>query len=84
VTSLWAKRQASRDGFLVELADRLRAAREASGMTMREAAARIQVTPRQVGRWECAEVSPQIYYLPRLAELYGVPIAELVPGSSCS
>lgn len=61
-----------------ELAGRLRAAREAAGLTGRAAAARLGITPPQLSGWETGKNRPGIDSLERLAGAYGTTVATLL------
>jgi transcriptional regulator with XRE-family HTH domain len=59
--------------------NRLRELREARSLTQREVADRLgpAVTEKHVGRWERGEVVPSRGYRRRLAEVFGVAVADL-------
>ena len=52
--------------------------REARGLTRREMAARLDVTPPTIYKWEYGDAWPTIPKLPRMAEVLGVSITTLV------
>lgn len=66
-----------------ELGRRLRAAREATGWTPAQAAelthGPVTVSGELIGKWERAERNIRVPQLYCLAELYRVPVAELLP-----
>lgn len=52
--------------------------RKARGMTQLELAEKMGVTDKAVSKWERDLSCPDIYALPRLAELFGISVDELV------
>ena len=62
----------------VDLGGRLRYARECAGLRPEKVALEIGRTARVLGDWERNYRPPRLVYLRQLAELYDVPIAELV------
>lgn len=52
--------------------------REACGLTRKELAARLDVTPPTVYKWEDGTAAPVLKKLPRMAEVLGVSITDLV------
>lgn len=54
--------------------------RQERGMTQREAAERLSVSPRAVSKWETGNGCPDTGLLPALAELYGVSMERLLKG----
>lgn len=59
--------------------------RKARGMTQLELAEKMGVTDKAVSKWERDLCCPDIYALPKLAELFGVSVDELirnVPGTT--
>ena len=52
--------------------------REVRGLTQREQAASIGMTPQQLSDIEAGRRDPRLSTLKRLAKLYGVTLAELV------
>lgn len=57
---------------------RLRAAREAAGMTQAELAVRARVQLRQISRWESDEDEPKVRAFKRAAIALGKTMDELV------
>jgi DNA-binding XRE family transcriptional regulator len=51
---------------------RIAALRKEKGMTQLELARRMNVTDKAVSKWERDKAAPDVYSLPRLAELLGV------------
>lgn len=62
------------------LAGRLREARLARGLLLREVGAPFSITPQSVGGWERAETRPDQDRLPELADLLGVNLEWLMRG----
>jgi len=62
----------------VSFPQRLKAAREAAGLTQAYVAERIGVTRQAVGQWESGESSPNPQTLALLADLYGVSVDDLL------
>jgi transcriptional regulator with XRE-family HTH domain len=60
------------------LARNLRAARHAAGLTVEDVAHELGCTASTIYRWEESRHEPPMTTLRRLAELYGVTLAELV------
>lgn len=53
-------------------------ARERAGLSQAAAARKLGVTAGCVGQWEIGYTQPRAALLPRVAELYGCTIAELL------
>lgn len=62
------------------LGDRLAAAREAAGMTLVQAAARLGVRGKTLADWENDSAEPRANRLQMLAALYGVSLRWLLTG----
>ena len=58
--------------------DRLATERRNNGLTQAEAAEKLGVVPETVANWESGRAEPSVATLRKLADLYGVPLAELV------
>lgn len=56
--------------------------RKAQGMTQAELAEKMQVTDKAVSKWERDLSCPDIQSLPRLAEILGVSVEELMQGET--
>jgi transcriptional regulator with XRE-family HTH domain len=61
------------------LAERLRAAREAAGLSQVQAGERAGVHHVSIAMFETDKRAPTVKVLLRLAEAYGVEVAELLP-----
>lgn len=59
--------------------ERLRALREASGLTTEDVSKRVEVASSTVRHWEHGSGSPSFRYIAPLAELFGVAPAQLFP-----
>jgi transcriptional regulator with XRE-family HTH domain len=68
---------------ILTLARRLRAARLAAGLTQGQVAAYLEIHRPSVAMIESARRNVSALELARLAELYRVPIAELVAFDAC-
>ena len=62
----------------IKLADRLVALRKERGFSQEELADRLGISRQAVSKWEQALSSPDLDNLVRLAQLYGLPLDELV------
>ncbi len=60
------------------LGGNISALRKAKGMTQEEFAEKLGVTPQAVSKWENSVSCPDIMLLPRIAEIFGVSIDELM------
>ena len=58
--------------------DKLRELRKASGMTQEQLAAEFGVSVQAVSKWETAASYPDIELMPRIADLFGVSLDELL------
>ena len=66
------------------LADRLKEARENSGLLQEEAAAELQISPQMLHAWETKASLPDTEKIPDLARLYGVTVDWLMNGKELS
>ena len=66
----------------MELSERLKQARQNSGMTQEEVAEKIMVSRVTVSHWETGKSLPDIVSLMSLGDLYGISLDELVKGDS--
>ena len=57
---------------------KLRELRKASGMTQEQLAAEFGVSVQAVSKWETAASYPDIELMPRIADLFGVSLDELL------
>jgi transcriptional regulator with XRE-family HTH domain len=60
-----------------DVAERLRAARKLSGLTLSEVAGRVGVSESTVSRWETGRREPDYSQLRALADLYNLTVAVL-------
>ncbi len=58
--------------------------REESSFTQQDVAERLGVSKVVISKWECGKAYPSLEYLPKLSELYGVSINEILAGSRLS
>lgn len=54
--------------------------RREKGLTQRQVAQQLGVSPKTVSKWECGAGSPDLTYWPALSQLYGVQLAQLMDG----
>lgn len=64
----------------MSLSNRLRVARERSGLTQDQVAEHIGITSQAVTQWESGKTAPARQNLPKVADLYGVPVGWLLSG----
>lgn len=57
-----------------EIAEKIAAKRKEKGWTQRELAHFLHVSDKNVSKWECGRSVPDIFYLKRLADLFGVTV----------
>lgn len=62
-------------------ADKLRELREAAGWTQEELAHRLGVRRQAIIKWESGEQSPRMDRLNKIADVFGVPVGELLQPS---
>ena len=55
----------------------LKALRINQGLTQRDAAARLQVTPETLGSWERAETFPNVIQITKIENLYKTKYADI-------
>lgn len=55
-----------------EIGDKIAEKRKEKGWTQRELAEMLHVSDKNVSKWECGRGVPDVFYLKRLAELFGV------------
>lgn len=65
----------------LQLGERIRAKRKALNMTQQELAEKLNITNKAVSKWETDEAYPDISLLPKLSEILGVTIDELLTGN---
>lgn len=63
------------------LGERLASARKNKGLTQDELANHLDVTPQAISKWENNLSCPDILLLPKISELLGIGIEELLTGS---
>ena len=64
------------------LGGRIAALRKEKGMTQLELAQQMGVTDKAVSKWERDLACPDIQTLPRLAQLFGITVDELMQGAA--
>lgn len=64
----------------MNIGEKIRAAREISGLTQMQAAERLLVSRQTVSNWENGKSLPDICSVVRMSELYGVSLDELLKG----
>lgn len=58
--------------------EKMRSLRRANGLTQKELAEKLYVTPSTVSKWENGVAAPDIYALTTMADIFGVEVAELL------
>ena len=66
----------------MEISERLKEARQSSGMTQDQVAEKILVSRVTISHWESGKSLPDIVSLIGLSDLYGISLDELVKGDS--
>lgn len=61
-----------------KISEKMRNLREENKLTQKELAARLYVTPSTVSKWENGVAVPDIYIVTRMADIFGVPVSELL------
>lgn len=64
------------------LGERLATARKAKGLTQDDFAKHLDVTPQAISKWENNLSCPDILLLPKISEILGVSIEELLTGNT--
>lgn len=64
------------------LGERLSASRKAKGLTQEDFAKYLDVTPQAISKWENNLSCPDILLLPKISEILGVSIEELLTGNT--
>lgn len=64
------------------LGERLTTARKAKGLTQEDFAKQLDVTPQAVSKWENDLSCPDIMLLPKISEILGAEINELLTGNT--
>ena len=64
---------------LVQIANSIRRGRSLAGLSQRQLAARLRVSPGAVGRWETGTINPSISNRVQIARLLKIPLKELLP-----
>ena len=64
------------------LGERIRAARQAAGLSQEKLAERLGLTRQAVTKWETGQSAPSTENLLRLAEVLGVPVTALLDASA--
>lgn len=65
----------------LQLGQRIRSKRKSLNMTQQELAERLNITNKAVSKWETDEAYPDISLLPKLSEILGITIDELLTGN---
>lgn len=63
---------------MTELSKKLKELRKKRNITQEQLAGFLEVSPQAVSRWECGLTCPDISNLPRIAELFGITVDELL------
>lgn len=63
----------------MQIGQRIRAARDGAGLSQRQLATRLRVSPGAVARWEKGEIKPSIKRRVALSSILKIPFRELLP-----
>lgn len=61
-----------------KISEKMRSLRKEQNLTQRELAAKLYVTPSTVSKWENGVAVPDIYAVTNMADVFGVPVTELL------
>lgn len=61
-----------------KISEKMRSLRKEQKLTQRELAAKLYVTPSTVSKWENGVAVPDIYAVTNIADVFGVPVTELL------
>lgn len=61
-----------------KISEKMRSLRKEHKLTQRELAAKLYVTPSTVSKWENGVAVPDIYAITNMADIFGVPVTELL------
>lgn len=62
----------------MEFSKRFKKLREDAGLTQAEVAEKLDITGRAIGAWEAGRSKPRLDKMKQLADLFGVPVSELL------
>lgn len=62
----------------MEFSKRFKKLREDAGLTQAEVAKKLDITGRAIGAWEAGRSKPRLDKMKQLADLFGVPVSELL------
>ena len=74
---MWAAGRGDMGDKTVDLSERLRQLRQASGLTQRQLADRLNVTFQAISKWENGRAAPDIFMLPERASIFDCRIEDL-------
>ena len=57
---------------------KVRRLRKANGLTQKELAEKLYVTPSTISKWENGAAMPDVYAVTDMADIFGVEVAELL------
>ena len=61
----------------MELGNKIASLRKKQGMTQKELADSLSISAQSISKWETGQASPDISFLPKISEIFGVSIDEL-------
>lgn len=61
-----------------KISEKMRSLRKEKKLTQKELAAKLYVTPSTVSKWENGVAVPDIYVITSMADVFGVPVTELL------
>ena len=61
-----------------KISEKMRSLRKEKKLTQKELAAKLYVTPSTVSKWENGVAVPDIYAVTSMADVFGVPVTELL------
>ncbi len=62
----------------VAISEKMRKLRKANGLTQKELAEKLYVTPSTISKWENGAAMPDVYAVTAMADIFGVEVAELL------
>ena len=60
------------------ISEKVRRLRKANGLTQKELAEKLYVTPSTISKWENGAAMPDVYAVTDMADIFGVEVAELL------
>ena len=60
------------------ISEKVRRLRKANGLTQKELAEKLYVTPSTISKWENGAAMPDVYAVTDMADIFGEEVAELL------